>query len=60
LKWQKHCYDYSYDVEGTLQDAIDSYLDEEMKEMGWDDGIVKVYPCSHHVEPLPASTALII
>ena len=40
----------TYEVEGSLQDAIDSYLDDEMKEMGWteDTGCLKVHNCAKH------------
>lgn len=42
---KKQVVDSSYTIEGTLQEAINSYLDDEMKEMGYDESIVKVFNC---------------
>ena len=41
---------YSNVVEGTLEDAINSYLDEEMREMGWEEDVVTVFPCAEELE----------
>jgi hypothetical protein len=35
-----------YTVTGTLDEAIESYLDAELREQGFDESIVKVFPCA--------------
>jgi hypothetical protein len=38
-------YEHSYDHEGTLESAIETYLDDDMRDQGWDESIIKVFPC---------------
>jgi len=33
-------------VTGSLQDAIDAVLDEEVRELGWDESAVKIHNCA--------------
>ncbi len=37
--------------DGTVREAIDSFIDDEMKEMGWDESIVNVHNCA--MLPIP-------
>lgn len=39
-------FDSDYIFDGTLRQAIDDYLDEEMREMGWDENIIKTHDCA--------------
>jgi hypothetical protein len=41
------CYE---EVGPTLQDALDSFLDAEMREVGWSEDHVKILPCAKGAE----------
>ena len=41
---------FTYDVEGSLQDAIDTWLDEETRDMGYDERHVHVHRCAREAK----------